>query len=714
MSCAFGRPTFRLLDRRVGWTDGYFDSSGQWVQISDPQIGGSPTPLPVPLVSSSLTSWNDAGGIRFLPAGGVSGANVIDAESLLASLPPHRLAPGCGPGSWLLLAADGNVLRRDPYTGCWHPLWSKERMPEGLQDARAIAASRDRFAIVSGVGVQVWTAFGEKQVAAVQIKDAVRVAFSPDGDLLVATQPDQGPITLHRYGPAGNHLGHFSPAMVTGPLDRLAVDSGVSSAVGESIWIATGHDTGPRSLWRGVWNGAFDSTTATATALASAFPATGLTSSSKVGFCLQETGPDGVPVTLCCSWDGCPIPESSVPPPPAAGWQTNGSITSGWIDSGIPRCRWHRIRVDAVVPRGTAVEVRYVATDFNPSDATNWEAPAPTDWQSSPPGALDLLMQQTTGQYLKLQLNFTGDGANTPVVWSVRIDFPRRTSLDRLPAFYRANPDAEDFTERFLANFDASIEDIDAAIARFPAMLAAGAVRAEVLPWLGSFLDVAFDPAWPDSKRRQILHHLPKLYTKRGTVGGLAKTFELIFDGVKPAISELAAERSWGALADSRHKKGAPPRVQPNAQVGVVRLFGKAKARFRLGHSALGAAPIHAYGNPDLDPLVAEAYRFDIQIPRGPTPPTALEQARMKALIDSQKPAHTAATIRFAGDGFVVGVWSAVGVDTAFTPPPPSVLGAAGNVRLRRASLVAAGPLRGRLPMAVSVSSVVGVQTLLE
>ena len=71
-------------------------------------------------------------------------------------------------------------------------------------------------------------------------------------------------------------------------------------------------------------------------------------------------------------------------------------------------------------------------------------------------------------------------------------------------------------------------------------------------------------------------------------------------------------------------------------------------------------------------------------------------------------------TIRFGGDGFVVGVWSAVGIDTAFEPLPGPVLGAAGNVRLRRASLVAAGPPRGRLPLAVGVSSSVGVQTSLE
>jgi len=305
-------------------------------------------------------------------------------------------------------------------------------------------------------------------------------------------------------------------------------------------------------------------------------------------------------------------------------------------------------------------------------------------------------------------LNLTGDGANTPVVRSVRIDFPRRTSLDRLPAVYRASPEAEDFTERFLANFDASLEDLDAAIARFPAMFSVAGVPPEVLPWLGSFLDVAFDPTWSDARRRAILSQLPALYPLRGTVCGFVKIFNLIFD-LTPAIEELAPARPWGALADS----GTPadPSAQPNAQLDAVRLFGQGRARFRLGSSALGQAPIHAYGDPDLDPLVAEAYRFEVQIPRGTG---GAVRDRMTALIEAQKPAHTVATIRFGGDGFVVGVWSAVGIDTAFLPLPQPVLGATGNVQLNRASTAAAGPPRGRLPLTVGASSAVGVRTLLE
>ncbi len=688
MSCAAGRPTFRLLDPRVGWTDVRLNSDGEWVEI-----GSVPDDV-------SLTAWSDLDGIQLLEVGQSPGQNVISAQDLLASLPPRRLASGCGAGFWLLLTKEGNVLRRDPCVPCWRPIWCAEFLPECLDGARALASSPTRFAIARARGVQVWTAAGEAQVAEIVVENAECVAFFPGGELLIASSGASNSIVLARFGPDGRPLGTKNlGTTVPGPVSRLAAD------VSGTIWLATGSNPSERALYNGPWQGPFGP--ATPAALAAAFPPTGLTGASKAGFCLQVTSAEGVPVTYCTSWDGCPLPASSIAPPPAPTWQKSGSITSGWIDSGIPRCRWHRVRVDASMPKGTGIQVSFVTMDSDPTGKA--QKPSSGDWQQAPPGSLDVLVQLPPGRYLQLQLKLTSDGTTTPVVNSVRIDFPRRTSLDWLPAVYRENPEAEDFTERFLANFDASIDNLDAAVARFPALLDAQSVPGEVLPWLGTFLDVVFDPDWNDSLRRQVLAALPGLYRQRGTLAGLAAAISLVF-GITPAIQELAAEQPWGALADSR-KCEADALVQPNATLGAVWLFGRARTRFRLGQSALGVAPIHSYGNPDLDPITALAYRFLIQVPRGNQ---NLDRTRFRDLVESQKPAHTLATVQYGGDGFVVGVWSSVGIDTAFEPLPAPVLGAAGNVRLRRASVVAAGPPRGRLPLAVGVSSAVGVQTSLE
>jgi phage tail-like protein len=737
MSCAAGRPTFRLLNSLVGWNDvRYCAKSGGWVDIVPP---GKLAPEP-----EGVTPFSDPGGIRLELASGTSKAGVFDLATILGAFPPVRLAPGCGPGSWLLLTPGGLVLRRNPCTGRWLPLPfsrfdDRGRGPSvqhfGVRDyARAkgsplspgsqgeecgtavteaenlqaaLATSVDRLAIVTPEGVQIWTIAGETQVADIPMKGAAAVAFCPYGALLVAGSDGHGNILLQRFGLDGNPLDPEPlPTKIAGPIQGLAVTP--TADVGETIWLVTGSDPTTRMLSNGPIGGSFNGVGADALTNA-AFPATGLVAESQYGFALQETDADGASVTSYVSWDGCTIPSSCVPLPAPPRRKVSGSITSGWIDSGISRCIWHRVRVDADMPSGTGIEVTVVTTDFDPV-TSGVEPPSLDDGQTGPAGAIDLLVQQPAGQFLQLKLNLTSDGTTTPVVRSVRIDFPRRTSLDWLPAVYRENPESEDFTERFLANFDASIGDVDAAITRFPALLEPGSVPSVVLPWLGSFLGVVFDPTWSVTLQQNILKVLPQLYAQRGTIAGLTAAIKVVF-GIEPAIQELASQRSWGALGDSS-KAGADAPVQPNAILGSVRLFGKARTRFRLGHSALGVAPMHAYGNPDLDPLNAEAYRFEVQIPRASW--KAADRARLGALIDSQKPAHTLVTVRHGGEGFVVGVWSSVGIDTAFTALPPPVLGAAGTVRLRRTSVVAEGAPRGRLPLAIGVSSVVGVQTLLK
>jgi hypothetical protein len=732
MSCDAARPTFRLLDRWVGWAD---DGSA-----------------PRPENYQSVTGWDEndpVNGIRLVPRGGKPGTAMVDAGELLASLPPRWLALACAPDGWLLLAPDGWVLRLE---GCG-PRWRTvvdlgiDREDRPAEGALALASSATRFAVVLPDGVQLWTIAGEKLLADRAIDAPRRAAFLADGDWLVAAEPATGKegIVLHRFGPTGAPRGSMSvhaagagtgtgsgsastrpPVVLLGPVNRLAADQD------GGIWIVTGASDDALQLWRGDWLGVFAS--AATADLAKAFAPTGLTAAREdQGFCLAVTaagsGPISVSVPECWSWCGEPR-AGGIAPPAKPALETSGWVEAVGIDSGIKRCRWHRVRVDADVPPGSGLEVQVVTYEAAPGSTSKAVVPQIAkrnheDVQTAPAGALDFLIDQPPGRYLSVRLNLTGDGTATPLVRRVRLDFPRSTSLDRLPAVYREHPDAEDFTERFLGNFDASVADLDRAIERFPALLSVGKRPAgqspspagpeapgapgAVLPWLGSFLDVLFDADWDDDKRRAILAALPGLLPKRGTPTGLSAVIALVL-GVVPDIQEWSTLRAWGALADSRQPCPDEASSQPVARLGSVRLFGRVRARFYLGRSALGQAPIRGYGNPDLDPLTTQAYRFQLQVPRT----ASLDPARLLDLVDRQKPAHTAVTVRLGGNAFVVGIWSAVGVDTAFTPLSPPVLGRDGNIRLRQASPVASGPPRGRLGLVVGRSSTVGVHTQME
>jgi phage tail-like protein len=653
--------------------------------------------------AQGLAGLADPAGLRLAAA-----APGLDPGALLALLPPSRLARGGRPRSWWLATDDrpSLLLRRGPCAEGWEPAWETGCDPGLLVDAVAVAARGRRLAVADrGAGrVWVWSDVwrgGGRLAAALPVDEPVAVAFTPWGELLVAALGASG---LLRFAPTGD------------PRSEIPLPPGSTAvslaASGCSIWLATRDAGGVLGIWRATREEPPQEPVfqpATLDELAAELPASGVAATSPVGFCLTEQAPGGVPVSRCFTWRGCPLATGEIEPPQPPALATRGQLLTLAIDSGVERCRWHRARIDADLPPGASIELKVATSETadppdqgDPAREGEWHGfaagrPHPDDWQHSQ-GAADVVFRQPPGRYLFVCLRLLGDGRATPVVRRVRLDFPRVTSLELLPAVYREDPRAEDFTERFLSLFDAAIEDLDALIERFPALLDGAGVDERALPWLGSLLDVAFEPAWPVARRRDILAALPELYRRRGTVEGLARAVELVF-GVRPAIQELARERSWGA-------------VSRDGRLGQVRLFGRARARFRLGASALSAAPLVSYGDPALDPLATGAYRFRVLLPPGPAS-SREARARLERLVESQKPAHTLATVRVGGAGFVLGLAVAVGVDTVFGPLPAPVLGAAGNVRLGRASVLWAGP-RGPRTGFVAGTAAVGIQTSME
>jgi len=239
-------------------------------------------------------------------------------------------------------------------------------------------------------------------------------------------------------------------------------------------------------------------------------------------------------------------------------------------------------------------------------------------------------------------------------------------------------------------------------IERFPALLDPASAPAEALAWIASFLDIALDPAWSEATRRDVLRAAPELYRRRGTPWALARAIQLT-TGVAPAIQELGGATTFARVAASRH--------DPGFRLGESRLFGAARARFRLAASALGAAPLRSHGDPDRDHVAATGWRVLVQLPASDALDTADAVARLRRLIDAQTPAHVVTDLRVGRRLTALGVASAVGIDTRLGALPPSYLGI--TTRLRRASVLAPGRARGGARLAVGTASAVSIQTVL-
>ena len=573
--------------------------------------------------------------------GGLAGVVIADGAIELAArtraVPPDRVLPPrlawmCDTCTWWLATADGVLLLGpcDDAFVAWQP----------AVPARAIAARGVLLAVLGPDGeVSVFDTRAGLQEGSAHVPHASAVALTPWGMLLVGD--DDG--RLHEFELSGLLCAESDAG---GPVLQIAF---TAEGPCETIVIHPDGDVDPDVLAR--------------------LPETGVTAATEYGFCLAGRG--------CFGWDGEPLDPAAIGSD-GAHYEMLGQYLSGPLDSGIGGCRWHRVRLDADVPETTTVRIAVATTDGpveerapQPPPADPWSAfppgdPHPSDWVEAAPGVTDVTLTTPPGRYAYVRLRLTGDGSATPAVYQVRLDMPRRTSLDDLPAVFSEDADARDFSERFLSLFDAELEGVDEAVARRDALLDSEALPDDALGWLASLLGVGFEAEMTAAQRRALIAAAPALYHRRGTPSGLVDTLRIAL-GIDATVEELGPERPWGAAGAAR--------------LGSFRLFGRSRARVRLGTSRLGSAPLNARGNPDDDARLAGANRIVV------TAATGSPRPLVERVVRSQVPAHVVASVRVPDPGFVL-TQLHVGVDTVLVAPGPAVVG---SVRLGREGVLRGG-----------------------
>jgi phage tail-like protein len=649
MTCVLPKATFRLLDRHVGWDAAIIEGIGE--------------------LDSDL-------GLALYP----SSAGPARPTELLPFLPPPALVVGCDCEVWL--AGDG-LFRRGPCDACFEPYWTG-RTSGRAPALVAVDVWADRVAVASRDTVWILERRSRRMIVEFAVGDTIRdVAWTPLGKLWIAG--DTGLRLCAQDGDEHARLG-LPPATV--PL-RIGVSPSVDdNAVppGDQLWLL-GDGIGGATLWSHRRNGWHSESSKD---LANAFEARTPTiaSAGTEGFCLV----DSHGARTCWNWRGCPDGPWDEPPSAA---RPHGQLLTSAIDSGIRRCRWHRVRADGVVPPGTQLEVavataeqigtpRGIASD---GEFIGFErgVPHPLDWQTerfeASDGELDFLIDQPPGRFLFVRIRMLSDSDATPRLRRLRLDFPRSTSLGYLPAVYSRSAETDAFAERFLAMFDATIENLDDAIERMPALLDAEHTPPEVLPWLADLLGIALEPFHNASEWRALVRAAPELMVNRGTARGLLQALSLglgLSPGADPVLIEPSRERPWGALGAT--PGGCARDRTGTVQLGSVRLFGRATARLRLGSSPLGKARINSLGDPAADPFDATRGVITVALPPLPGVAPALLEQRAERLLERERPAHTLVAIQVGGRGFRVGTHARIGIDSLSFDADLGVLGSRGSV----------------------------------
>jgi phage tail-like protein len=387
-------------------------------------------------------------------------------------------------------------------------------------------------------------------------------------------------------------------------------------------------------------------------------------------------------------------PQSIVPQFPKT-----GSYLSEQLDSNLYRCTWHRVVLYGRIPAGTSIRVlTYTAETLQPKD---YVQSLPEDqWETIQTahkledGVWDCLITSGGGRFLCLRLEFKGNGANTPEIDRLRIEFPRISLRRYLPAVFAEDAGGANFTDRFLSIFDTTLRSIEKKVdeqARFFDPLSTPAetksrTGADFLSFLASWIGVTIDRYLAPEKRREALKRAASLYAIRGTREGLKRQL-LFFLGLEPekvcCAGDQPVKRCVPAAANCvtvEHPAcawQAPPLILEHYQLrrwlflGTGRLgdqavlWGKRVVnRSQLDEGAqVGQTQLRTTQDPLRDPFYVYAHKFSVFVPVCYSQSDTLRKG-LENLLNSEKPAHAQFQLVFVEPRFRIGFQSMIGLDS--------------------------------------------------
>ncbi|HEV2761722.1 MAG TPA: hypothetical protein VGV38_01910, partial [Pyrinomonadaceae bacterium] len=186
-------------------------------------------------------------------------------------------------------------------------------------------------------------------------------------------------------------------------------------------------------------------------------------------------------------------------------------------------CVWHRMFLDACLPREARVEVWTRAhNDRELLEAVPFSQEPPLylrgagaelpyfdafpEFDSLPEGTgtWELLFQRARGRFLEIKLVLSGNGRVSPHLHALRAYYPRFSyPKNYLPSVYLEDEESRSFLERFLANHEGFYSDIEGKIADVSALFDARSAPPETLDWLAGWVGLVLDPLWAGLQQKR-------------------------------------------------------------------------------------------------------------------------------------------------------------------------------------------------------------------
>jgi len=383
------------------------------------------------------------------------------------------------------------------------------------------------------------------------------------------------------------------------------------------------------------------------------------------------------------------------------------------LDSGQPETVWHRLYLDAVIPRGCRIRVFAKAYDspeqraslpfleqppplWNPIGSERPFEPCPVESKPGVSGLFEILLQRPegnvrrlSGRFLQLRLVLSGDGRQTPCIHAMRVYYPRFSYQEAyLPEHFRQDEwyrpsdtprpaNAADVRERLFAALEGVLTPIEGKVAAAEALIHPDVTPAANLPWIAELLGRPLPAGWPEQRLRRLIKHAAWLQQYRGTVAGVQLALDIATDGgvrrgEVVVVENFRLRRTIATILgvdmdDRDHPLTLGTGVSGNSIVGDSLILSESDA---FAFLALFAPELAGAERGEAVRAFFDRYAHQVSVLLHGG--GRARRAQVEEILAEQMPAHVQWKVLETDHPFVLGLAPLLAVDTYLeTAPPP-------------------------------------------
>lgn len=370
---------------------------------------------------------------------------------------------------------------------------------------------------------------------------------------------------------------------------------------------------------------------------------------------------------------------------------------------------WHRLAATMAAPPQSAHIRFFVHTTDDPA-ATPPIDPAGPDpfpspaWSPGPPDLGEHLIDRPPARLAWIGLRFDGQGAGSPAVEQIRLEFDHSGYLEHLPAIYRPEPEQTGFLPRYLALVESLFGEVEAEVADLGRLLSPAAAPGPFLAELARWVGLEPSPTWTEAELRDAVAHALTEAADRGTAAGLRAALRRA-TSMDALVEEPIVQSAWWALAAG---ETSPAAERGTSVLGLTTVLAAAEPQGAILGSTAVVDGSHLISGDEFGAPLFEsvAHRFSVRVYRG----AAFSPERLRAvreLVDRERPVHTVGRVGVVEPRFAIGLQATIGVDAIVGGEPPATRLDDGAV------LSEAFVLGGEPPGRVGERARIGVTTVL-